>query len=154
MPATQHYPTCKHVNADTNHSVHFTDKSSRAQGAAQAVEDGAVLGALFSKITHKSQLADLLLIYETLRKSRTTRVVKGSTDARDIFHMPDGDRQRERDRQLTQHEPFEGYPNRWADPVFQKFLFGYDAYKEVDQAWERYQKGMFPGTLGKFKACL
>ncbi|MCJ1364519.1 hypothetical protein MMC16_003630 [Acarospora aff. strigata] len=125
-----------------------------AQGAAQAVEDGAVLGALFTKITNKSQLSDLLLIFETLRKPRTTRVVKGSTQLRDIFHMHDGDRQRERDRQMTQHEPFEGFPNRWADPVFQKFLFGYDAYKEVDAAWETYQRGTFPGTLGKFRASL
>lgn len=134
-------------------SVSLT-KIARAQGAAQAVEDGAVLGALFSKITHKSQLPDLLLIYETLRKPRTTRVVKGSTDLRDIFHMHDGDRQKERDRQLTQHDPFEGFPNRWADPVFQEFLFGYDADKEVDHAWERYQSGIFPGTWGKFRASL
>lgn len=127
---------------------------SRAQGAAQAVEDGAVLGALFTKITHKSQLPDLLVIYEALRKPRTTRVVKGSTALRDVFHMHDGDRQKERDRQLTQHEPFEGFPNRWADPVFQKWLFGYDAYKEVDAAWETYQRGMFPGTSGQFRANL
>ncbi|KAI9880978.1 MAG: hypothetical protein M1830_009472 [Pleopsidium flavum] len=125
-----------------------------AQGAAQAVEDGAVLGALFTKITHKSQLSDLLLIYESLRKPRTTRVVKGSTALRDIFHMHDGARQRERDRQLTQQEPFDGFPNRWADPVFQKWLFGYDAYKEVDAAWDTYQRGTFPGTSGQFRANL
>ena len=68
--------------------------------------------------------------------------------------MHDGDRQRERDRQLTQHEPFEGYPNRWADPVFQEWLFGYDAEWEVELAWERYQSGIVPGTAGKFKANL
>lgn len=154
MPATQHCPICKHNNTSHRCLWRITDRFSRAQGAAQAVEDGAVLGALFSKITHKSQLPDLLLIYETLRKSRTTRVVKGSTDYRDIFHMRDGDRQKERDRQLTAHEPFEGFPNRWADPVFQEFLFAYDADKEVDQAWEKYQRGEFPGTLGKFRASL
>ena len=65
--------------------------------------------------------------------------------------MVDGDRQRERDRQLTQQEPFEGYPNRWADPVFQEWLFGYDAFAEVDQAWKRYKQGTFPGTAGHFK---
>lgn len=65
--------------------------------------------------------------------------------------MTDGERQRERDRQLTEHEPFEGYPNRWADPVFQEYLFGYDAFAEVDMAWERYKKGTFPGTTGQFK---
>ena len=50
--------------------------------------------------------------------------------------MHDGERQRERDRQLLEQEPFEGYPNPWADPVFQEFLFGYDAETEVEAAWE------------------
>lgn len=53
--------------------------------------------------------------------------------------MPDGEEQRERDRKLTEFEPFEGYPNRWADPVFQKFLFGYDAEEEVEKAWKKYK---------------
>ena len=51
--------------------------------------------------------------------------------------MEDGDKQRERDRQLLEDEPFEGFPNRWADPQFQKWLFGYDAFEEVDKAWPR-----------------
>ncbi len=112
-----------------------------AQGAAQAIEDGAVLGALFERIENPSQLPNLLTIFEQLRKSRTTQVVKGSSALRDIFHMPDGARQRERDRQLLEQEPFDGYPNRWADPVFQPWLFGYDAFGEVDTAWKRYQEG-------------
>ncbi|KAL8829007.1 MAG: hypothetical protein Q9170_006356 [Blastenia crenularia] len=116
-----------------------------AQGAAQAVEDGAVLGALFQRLEDNSQLPHALLIYERLRKSRTTRVVQGSTWLQDIFHMPDGPRQHERDRHLTQREPFEGYPNPWADPVFQPYLFGYDADKEVEEAWAKYKHGDFPG---------
>src|SRR5437588_13131512 len=97
-----------------------------AQGAAQAVEDGAVLGSLFSRVTDVSQLPDVLCIYEALRKSRTTRVVKGSTALRDVFHLHDGPRQQERDRQLLEYqdEPFEGFPNSWKDPVFQPWLFG------------------------------
>ena len=68
--------------------------------------------------------------------------------------MKDGERQEERDRQLTQQEPFEGYPNRWADPVFQEYLFGYDAFAEVDTAWKRYKSGTFPNTRGHFKSHL
>lgn len=125
-----------------------------AQGAAQAVEDGAVLGALFERIEKRSQIPDILTIFERLRKDRTTQVVKGSTALRDIFHMVDGDRQRERDRQLLEHEPSEGYPNRWADPIFQKWLFGYDAFGEVDAAWTNYTKGTFPGTRGTRRSSL
>jgi len=49
-----------------------------AQGAAMAVEDGAVLGTLMEKLGDKAQLKDVLVIYEKLRKERTTRVVKSS----------------------------------------------------------------------------
>lgn len=125
-----------------------------AQGAAQAVEDGAVIGALLERIESQSQIGDIITIFERLRKDRTTHVVKGSTALRDIFHMVDGQRQQERDRQLTQDEPFEGYPNRWADPVFQEWLFGYDAFVEVDKAWEQYKQGTFPGTAAQFRSNL
>lgn len=81
-------------------------------------------------------------------------MVQGSTALRDIFHLTDGEQQQERDRQLTEEEPFEGYPNRWADPVFQEWLFGYDAIAEVDKAWKQYQEGNFPGTAGQFKSSL
>lgn len=128
-----------------------------AQGAAQAVEDGAVLGHLFEKIEHAYQVPDLLAIYETVRKPRTTRVVQGSSHlGQKIFHLHDGPRQLERDRQLLEYqdEPFEGYQNRWRDPVFQPFLFGYDARQVVEDAWAVYKLGKFPGTMGRFAAQL
>ncbi len=99
-------------------------------------------------------MLDLITIYEKLRKDRTTRVVEASTAVRDVFHMTDGERQQERDRQLTEHIPFEGYPHRLADPVFQEWLFGYDAFTEVDEAWKRYKQGNFPGTTGYLKSSL
>lgn len=122
-----------------------------ASGAAMAVEDGAFLGALFDRISTKAQVPDLLVIYESLRKARTTRVVKNSSHYRDIFHMPDGGKQRERDRQLVEYndEPFEGYPNKWRDPSFQPWLWGYDVDKEVEKAWAVYLKGQFPLTSGR-----
>lgn len=125
-----------------------------AQGAAQAVEDGAVLGALFEKIEEKSQLQDVLVIYEAIRKARTTQVVKGSTAYGQIFHMHDGPRQQERDRQLLEQAPFEGYPHRWADPVFQPFLYGYDAHEQVETAWKKYKWGEFPMTAGRYASKL
>lgn len=124
-----------------------------AQGAAQAVEDGAVLGHVLAKISSPAHLPDALAIYEALRKPRTTRVVTSSSHlGRDIFHLHDGPRQRERDRQLLrfQDEPFEGYQNRWRDPVFQRFLFSYDARDAVDKAWAVYRAGRFPGTSGEY----
>ena len=127
---------------------------SRAQGAAQAVEDGAVLGALFERLERRSQIADVLIIYEGLRKGRTTSIVRGSTALRDIFHLEDGEQQQERDRQLTEEEPFENYPNRWADPVFQNRVFRYDADREVEIAWRRYKDDMFSRSTSNLRSAL
>lgn len=123
--------------------VLLADVPNSAQGAAQAVEDGAILGALFKHIQYKSEIRDKLIVYEQLRRPRSTRIVEESIVNGGILHMQDGEAQRERDRQLRYDAPFEGYPNRWADPVFQKWLFGYDVFAEVDEERWRYHK-----TLG------
>lgn len=123
-----------------------------AQGAALAIEDGAVLGSLLAKVQTTDQLKDIVVIYEDIRKARTTKVVKESTKFRNIFHMRDGPEQLERDRQLLEEPPFEGYPHRWADPVLQQWLYGYDAHAEVQRAWGQYVLGRFPGTAGRFRA--
>ena len=68
-----------------------------------------------------------------------------------VYEMRDGPIQQERDRQLLQHKPFEGFPNPLADPVLQKWLYGYDAVQEAEKAWEIYLKGEWPGTRGKWK---
>uniref|UniRef100_A0A060TFY0 ARAD1D18392p n=1 Tax=Blastobotrys adeninivorans TaxID=409370 RepID=A0A060TFY0_BLAAD len=112
-----------------------------AQGAAQAVEDAAVLSSLFEHVECRGQVHDLLDIYEKLRKSRTTAVVQNSTDlGQNVFHLVDGPRQQERDRILTETAPHQGYPNKFADPVFQKFLYGYNAFEEAENAWRDYKK--------------
>lgn len=82
----------------------------------------ALSSALFlSRVIDVSQLPDVLLMYEALRKPRTTCVVKGSTGMRDLFHVHDGPCQREHDRQLLEYQDksSEAFPNRWRDPVFQ-----------------------------------
>ncbi|KAF8537013.1 hypothetical protein BDD12DRAFT_848640 [Trichophaea hybrida] len=113
-----------------------------AQGAAQAVEDGAVLGGLLSHVStdDKQNLRPLLDSYERLRKARTTAVVQGSTALQNVFHMQDGPAQQERDRIMLEDKPTEGFPNRWRDPVFQKFLFAYDAFGEAEKAWTQLEE--------------
>ena len=100
-----------------------------------AVEDGAVLGSLFAKLEHKSQIPDMLRLYESIRKPRTTRIVEGSAAMQEVYNLPNGEKQLERDRQLLEEKPCEGYPNPFADPAFQKWLLGYDTEVEVEKAW-------------------
>jgi salicylate hydroxylase len=47
-----------------------------AQGANSSLEDGAVLGELLGKMTHKAQLPDVLRMYERLRKERGEAIVR------------------------------------------------------------------------------
>lgn len=105
------------------------------------MEDAAVLAALISQAQSKDDIKGALEIYERLRKPRTSRIVHESTEYGAVMHLPDGEEQRERDRQMTECEPFEGYPNKWADPVFQDYLFRYDADAVAAEAWEDYKAG-------------
>lgn len=128
----------------------------RAQGAAMAIEDGAVLGALFARLQSAEQVPTLLKAYEDLRLQRTADVQASSTLNQHIFHLPDGPGQEERDAMMretlngknygtglpprdatpaavvvvapTNGEPsHEGNPNQWADTRKSEKLFGYDA---------------------------
>ena len=101
------------------------------------MKDAAVLGELNGTLQHKSQLRDVLITYEQLRKSRASGIVNNSTTHGYILHMPDGPAQRKRDRQLQQDPPSEGYPNRWADAVFQRWLFEYNPLAEAEKAWSK-----------------
>lgn len=47
-----------------------------AQGANSSLEDGAVLGGLLGHLKSKSQLPQVLRLYESLRKSRGEAIVR------------------------------------------------------------------------------
>ena len=120
----------------------------RAQGAAMAIEDGAVLGNLLSRISHISQLRPLLKAYQDLRLPRTAEVQESSRLNQRIFHLPDGPEQRQRDDNMRKAMAMElsgdsgalrresvGNQNQWADKKKSDILFGYDADREVDKWW-------------------
>ncbi|KAG8931268.1 hypothetical protein FRC02_002990 [Tulasnella sp. 418] len=110
----------------------------RAQGAAMAIEDGAVLGNLFSRLSHPRQIKPLLYAFELLRLPRTAQVQGSSSLNQKIFHLPDGPEQLQRDKEMKQAMNGEaglGNPNQWADTKKSAELFGYDADKAVDEWW-------------------
>jgi salicylate hydroxylase len=57
-----------------------------AQGAAMAIEDGAVLTRA---LRQAATIEDALQLYQRNRIERTTRIVKGSSANRTLFHMRD-----------------------------------------------------------------
>jgi len=115
----------------------------RAQGAAIAVEDAAVIGALFSHVSSLSQVPALLRAYQDLRLPRATATQQSSRLNQKIFHLPDGPEQRARDEAMREAMAAElegrpipdGNPNQWADRTKSRVQFDYDAYGEVKRWW-------------------
>jgi salicylate hydroxylase len=70
-----------------------------AQGAAQAVEDGATLAACLA--AGGRDPAGALLRYERLRLPRASRVQAMSAENKTRFHLPDGPAQRDRDTRMA-----------------------------------------------------
>jgi 2-polyprenyl-6-methoxyphenol hydroxylase-like FAD-dependent oxidoreductase len=70
-----------------------------AQGAAQAIEDGATLAASLEKMGGQ-RIPEALRLYESLRLPRASRIQAASKENKTRFHLPDGPQQRERDAQM------------------------------------------------------
>jgi len=129
----------------------------RAQGAAMAVEDAAVLGNLLSRLTDMRELTPLLRGYEVLRHARTAETQGSSRLNQRIFHYPDGPEQEERDHSMrvamevelarvrreanpnSKEFNGEGNLNQWADQRKNREQFGYDADAEAERWW--HEKG-------------
>ncbi|KAI1421928.1 hypothetical protein F5Y12DRAFT_765412 [Xylaria sp. FL1777] len=108
-----------------------------AQGANSAIEDGAVLGLLLGSIQSREQLPKALRMYQELRKSRGDAIAKETFKQRDSFHMHNGAEQEARDELFLSQlgkEPAAPFPSRWTCPQVQPWIYGYDAYQEVQKA--------------------
>lgn len=73
-----------------------------AQGAAQAIEDGATLAVCLQEAPH--DIIAALGKYERLRLPRTARIQGMADQNRRLFHLPDGAEQRRRDDALNSNQ--------------------------------------------------
>jgi salicylate hydroxylase len=89
-----------------------------AQGAAQAIEDAAVLARCLAHDPRSPGRA--LRRYESLRIARTTRLQEVSHARAHVNHLPDGPEQEARDASLAAADPL--VANGW--------IYGYDAEEE------------------------
>ena len=90
-----------------------------AQGAAQAIEDGATLAACLVG-AEAPHLPEALVRYGRLRLPRASRVQGLAAANKTRFHLPDGPAQEERDAQMAS-----GSTDFSLDAV--AWLYGYDA---------------------------
>jgi salicylate hydroxylase len=112
-----------------------------AQGANSSLEDGAVLGYLLGKVDARKkgeQLPKFAEMYQKLRKERGELIAKETFKQREDFHLPDGEKQEARDKLMLSmlgRELEADFPSRWTCPRVQRWLYGYDAYKEAEEAF-------------------
>jgi salicylate hydroxylase len=107
-----------------------------ASGAGMSLEDGAVLGELFSRVRGKLSPAKkrrLLDVYQNIRAPRTEMVVQRGNLQQYLYHLHDGPEQRERDRAMRANEL--GNALAWKDKGFAPGLLGWCCEKEVDRYW-------------------
>jgi 2-polyprenyl-6-methoxyphenol hydroxylase-like FAD-dependent oxidoreductase len=93
-----------------------------AQGAAQALEDGATLTACLKKY---ADIPEALRRYEMLRLPRATHIQSMATANKTRFHLPDGPAQRERDAKMAQGG------TDWSIKAI-AWIYGYDSATAVE----------------------
>jgi salicylate hydroxylase len=113
-----------------------------AQGANSSLEDGAVFGYLLGKVDGDKkavQLPRVAELYQKLRKERGELIAKETFKQRNDFHLPDGEEQEARDKLMLSMlggELRADFPSRWTCPRVQRWLYGYDSYKEVEEGFK------------------
>ena len=126
-----------------------------ASGAGMALEDGGVLGLCLSRLTDKSLCSKrrALEVYEKCRRERTERVVQRGSYNQQMYHLPDGPEQAQRDEKF---KIFENLDKEWLsqetailprvqetgnDPFpwryhgVARWLLTYDMWQDVDEKW-------------------
>jgi salicylate hydroxylase len=110
-----------------------------AQGAAQAIEDAAVLGVTL----HPSRIADAqpatinraLKLYEQVRKQRAEALVELAAENGRQMHLGSGKAKEERDKIFAALKTGKGpVPDKWADADVQKMIYGVDIVAEAEKA--------------------
>ncbi len=110
-----------------------------------AVEDGAVLGRLLSRLNEhqisKTSIPALLELYQHVRKKRAETTVRTANGNRKLFHMKDGPEQEERDRMFAEHDWWEegrSFPWVFAELPYLRELFGFDTLKSAEDAFSEW----------------
>lgn len=105
------------------------------------LESAVTLVSLLRHARDNGDIGGCLKVYEGLRKHRAAHIIRASLKNGRLWQLPNGPLQKERDRELLQSEtPTAGFPNLLADPYFQNWLWGVEAHREADLAWEVYVK--------------
>ena len=113
----------------------------QAQGAAMAVEDGACVAKLLG-LTSRSRsggISEVLHLYERLRKDRTTLIVQGAAENRDVYHLT-GEAADRRNALLQDYDwnnDSRPTPLIFNDREYQRAMMGFDVVRDAEAAFAR-----------------
>ncbi|KAJ9134549.1 FAD/NAD(P)-binding domain-containing protein [Coniochaeta hoffmannii] len=115
-----------------------------SQGAAMAIEDGAVLAECVSRApaTDPATLARVLKVYELLRRDHTSALVDLASYSGRILHLGEGKAKEERDREFAQNGKTGSVPDKWASPDVQKMIYSYDCMKEAETKFDELYRSL------------
>jgi salicylate hydroxylase len=116
-----------------------------AQGAAQAIEDAAVLAVVLDKCPDQSpeSINKSLRVYESTRKERAETLVELAAASGRALHLGDGEAKAERDKQFAALKEKKGsVPDKWADADVQKKIYGFDCTQVTEDSFDELFKGM------------
>jgi salicylate hydroxylase len=113
-----------------------------AQGAAQAIEDGAVLGVVLSPKRISDQrpetIEHALRLYEKLRKPRAEALVELAAENGRAMHLGTGKAKEDRDKMFAALKSGGGkVPDKWADADIQAQVYGVDVVAEAEELCQK-----------------
>ena len=108
------------------------------QGAAQAIEDGAVLSVVLSRLpdTSPTSINKALRVYQEVRKERADTLVQLAAQSGRALHLGEGAAKAERDAAFAAAAKTGKSPDKWADRDTQGMIFGHDCMKVADEKFE------------------
>lgn len=114
------------------------------QGAAQAIEDAAVLGVVLSKLpsTSPSDVNKALKVYEKVRKTRAETLVGLAAASGKTLHLGEGAAREERDKQFAAAKEKGESPDKWADKNVQATIYGHDCWKVAEEKFDEFFNGL------------
>lgn len=114
------------------------------QGAAQAVEDAAVLAEVLSKCpsSEMDSINKCLRVYELLRKERASTLVEWAAESGRVLHLGEGKAKEERDRKFAEAKEGGKVPDKWASPDVQEYIYSHDCMREAEEKFDELYSGL------------
>jgi salicylate hydroxylase len=106
-----------------------------AQGAAQAIEDAAVMAVVLAKLADRSPAAikHAFQAYERVRKARAEELVGLAAASGKALHLGEGEARAERDKAFAALKAGKGpVPDKWADADVQRTIYGFDCVQVAE----------------------